>query len=118
MTLARLVDARFIQSPGAGITAMTPDGELPTVSDSIFRFDSRHNTKMNASEKLWQAPITSHRFGLFLTLFLFAVVLVEQLLAQANRFRGYLDQLVIFNIGQRLFQRHPDRRRETDRFIL
>ena len=60
---------------------MAPDGELPAVSDLVFRFVSRHNLEMNASERLWQTPITSHRFGLFLTLFLFAVVLVEQLLA-------------------------------------
>src|SRR6478735_3042302 len=45
--------------------------------------------------------------GLFRAL---AVVGVEELLAQADRLRGHFDQLVVLDIGQRLFQRHLDRR--------
>src|SRR3984957_19378459 len=57
-----------------------------------------------------------HRFlGLFRAL---AVVGVEELLAQPDRLRGYLDQFVVLDISQRLFQRHPDRRRQSDRFVL
>src|ERR1700727_1355906 len=57
-----------------------------------------------------------HRFlGLFRAL---AVVGVEELLAQADRLRGYLDQFVVLDIGQRLFQRHLDRRRQAHRLNL
>src|SRR6185437_12171239 len=35
---------------------------------------------------------------------------VQKLFTQADRFRGHFDQLVVLDIGQRLFQRHPDRR--------
>jgi phenylacetate-CoA ligase len=44
---------------------------------------------------LWQALITSHRLGLFPALFLFALVLVEQFLAQADRLWRHLDQLIV-----------------------
>ena len=48
--------------------------------------------------------------GLFAPLFLLAVVLVEQLLAQPDRFRRHLDQLIVLDVGERLLQRHADRR--------
>src|SRR5258708_1426366 len=57
-----------------------------------------------------------HRFlGLFRAL---AVVGVEEFLAQPDRLRGHLDQFVVLAIGQRLFQRHLDRRRQAHRFVL
>src|SRR5882724_12074246 len=57
-----------------------------------------------------------HRFlGLFGAL---ALVRVEELLAQADRFRRHLDELVVLDIGERLFQRHPDRRRQPHRLVL
>src|SRR5215472_10189305 len=46
-----------------------------------------------------------HRFPrLFRAL---AVVGIQELLAQADRFRRHLDQFVVLDIGERLFQRHP-----------
>src|SRR5580698_749110 len=57
-----------------------------------------------------------HRFpGLFGAL---AVVGVEELLAQADRLRGHLDQLVVLDIGQRLFQRHLNRRGQAYRLVF
>src|SRR3954452_6592184 len=47
-----------------------------------------------------------------------AVVGVEEFFAQANRFGRDLDQLIVLDIGQRLFQRHPDRRRQAHRLVL
>src|SRR5450755_1887572 len=58
----------------------------------------------------------SHRLlGLFGAL---ALVGVEELLAQPDRFRGHLDQFVVLDIGQRLFQGHLDRRGQAHRFVL
>src|SRR5580698_8242415 len=47
-----------------------------------------------------------------------AIVRVEEFLAQPDRFRRHLDQLVVLDIGQRLFQRHPDRWGQAHRFVL
>src|SRR5882672_5938023 len=59
---------------------------------------------------------SGHRFlGLYGPL---AVVGVEELLAQPDRLRGHLDQLVVLDIGQRLFQRHLDRRGQAHRLVL
>src|SRR5215469_10972078 len=44
-----------------------------------------------------------------------AVVGVEELLAQANRFRRHLDQFVVLDIGERFFQCHLDWRRQPHR---
>src|ERR1022692_7591 len=62
---------------------------------------------------------TSHRLGGggARAVFPFAVGLVEQLLAQADRLRRHLDQFVVLDIGQGLFQRHADRRGGTDRVV-
>src|SRR5690606_23375080 len=49
---------------------------------------------------------------------LLAVVRIEQLLAQADALRRHLDQLVVADIGDRLFQRHLARRGEADRLVL
>src|SRR6266404_4074279 len=57
-----------------------------------------------------------HRFlGLFRAL---AVVGVKKFLAQPDRLRGHLDQFVVLDIGQRLFQGHLDRRGQAHRFVL
>src|SRR6267142_165556 len=47
-----------------------------------------------------------------------AVVGVEEFLAQPDRLRCHLDQFVVLDIGQRLFQRHLDRRGQAHRFVL
>src|SRR5262249_28134520 len=43
---------------------------------------------------------------------LLAVVGIKQLLAQPDRLRRHLDQLVVGDVGERLLQRHLDRRGE------
>src|SRR5262249_45582524 len=48
--------------------------------------------------------------GFFTPLVAFALVGIEQFLAQPDRFRRDLDQLIVVDIGQRLFQRHANRR--------
>src|SRR5258707_45930 len=53
--------------------------------------------------------------GLFRPL---AVVGVEKLLAQPDRLRGDLDQFVVLDIGQRLFQGHLDRRGQGAPVVL
>src|SRR5262249_26063791 len=73
-------------------------------------------------------PTRLDAFGFFAIRFLavrflapfvaFAFVRVEQFLAQPYRFGRHFDELVIVDIGERLFQRHADRRREPDGFIL
>src|SRR6185437_1546817 len=76
---------------------------------------SRAKTPLFATRHSLFASL-SHRFlGLFRAL---AVVGVEELLAQPDRFRRDLDQLVVLDIGERLFQRHPDRRRQPHRLVL
>src|SRR6185437_377201 len=60
----------------------------------------------------------SLRHGLFGLLGALALVGVEVLLAQADRFRRHLDELVVLDIGERLFQRHLDRWRQAHRLIL
>ena len=47
-----------------------------------------------------------------------AVVGVEQALAQADRFRRHLDQLVVGDIGDRLLQAHDLRRGQPHRLVL
>src|ERR1700760_2164101 len=47
-----------------------------------------------------------------------ALVLVQQLLAQADRARRHLDQLVVLDIGESLLQRHLDRRGQPHRLVL
>src|SRR4029077_19778773 len=60
----------------------------------------------------------SHALGFLAPLVLLAFVRIEELLAQANRFGRHFDQLVILDIGERLFQRHADRRGEPGRLVL
>src|ERR1700729_3112505 len=65
---------------------------------------------------LFATRLSGYRFlGLFRAL---ALVGVEEFLAQPDRLRGHFDQFVVLDIGQRLFQRHPDRRRQAHRFVL
>src|SRR5690606_31223369 len=47
-----------------------------------------------------------------------AVVRVEMHLAQADRFRRDLDEFVVLDPGKRALERHADRRRQPDCFIL
>src|SRR6516162_2457072 len=47
-----------------------------------------------------------------------ALVGIEQLLAQPDRGRGDLDQLVVGDIGERLLQRHLDRRDQPYGLVL
>ena len=84
------------------------------------------------AEKLW-APLLEkfleasadvsgrarlNRHGFLAPLLPLAVGGVEQLLAQPDRLRRHLDQLVVLDIGQRLFQRHADRRGQPHRLVL
>src|SRR5439155_27246056 len=46
------------------------------------------------------------------------VVDVEQALAHADRLGRDLDQLVVLDIGDRLFEAHLDRRRQPHRLVL
>src|SRR5579875_17191 len=54
-------------------------------------------------------------FGL--AAFALALVGIEIALAQADRFRRHLAELVIGDIGDRLLQGHEDRRRQPDRLV-
>ena len=47
-----------------------------------------------------------------------AVVRRERLLAQADRLRRHFDQLVVLDIGDRLFERHRHDRRQAHRLVL
>src|SRR6201988_5284534 len=57
-------------------------------------------------------------FGFLFALFALAFVRIEQLLAQPDRLWRHLDQFVVLDIGERLLQRHADRRRQPHRFVL
>src|SRR5690606_38629417 len=54
----------------------------------------------------------------FLAGHLLALVRIEVALAQADALRCHFDQLVVLNIGDRLLERHPPRRGQTDAFVL
>src|SRR6516162_2184745 len=60
----------------------------------------------------------SHPLRLLAPLLLPALVGIEQLLAQPDRGRGDLDQLVVGDIGERLLQRHLDRRDQPYGLVL
>src|SRR6266487_5514253 len=60
----------------------------------------------------------SHPLRLLAPLLLLALVGIEQLLAQPDRFRRDLDQFVVGDIGERLLQRHLDRRDQPHRLVL
>src|SRR6056297_3711012 len=46
-----------------------------------------------------------------------SLVGVEVALAKPDRFRRYLDEFVVVDIGDRLFEPHGDRRREPHRLV-
>src|SRR3984885_9425701 len=56
--------------------------------------------------------------GFFAPFVALTIVWIEQLLAQPDGFRRHFDQFIVLDIGERLFQRHADRRRQPDRLIL
>src|SRR6185312_6441990 len=64
------------------------------------------------------SPFASSRHSLLGLDRALAVIGVEEFLAQPDRFRSHLDQFIILDIGERLFQRHLDRRRQAHRFVL
>lgn len=47
-----------------------------------------------------------------------AVVGIEKGFPQADRLRRHFDEFVVLDVGEGLFQRHPDRRREAHGLIL
>src|SRR5713101_10159634 len=64
------------------------------------------------------AGSVSHPLGLLDPIRPLAVVGIEQLLAQPDRFRRDLDQLVVGDIGERLLQCHLDRRGQAHGLVL
>src|SRR6516164_2269012 len=64
------------------------------------------------------SDVASHPLRLLAPLLLPTLVGTEQLLAQPDRGRGDLDQLVVGDIGERLLQRHLDRRDQPHGLVL
>src|SRR6516165_5180649 len=64
------------------------------------------------------SDVASHPLRLLAPLLLPTLVGIEQLLAQPDRGRGDLDQLVVGDIGERLLQRHLDRRDQPHGLVL
>ena len=87
--------------------------EIAAAEDGSAWTANRHAARRRST----RAPLRrgevglSHLFDFLAPLFLFAVMRIEHPLAQPDRLGGHLDQLVVLDIGQRLFQRHADRGR-------
>ncbi len=105
----------FVRHVDAAAEIRTDDrtrriGEAMGEGETGFEFAvhvSRHST-IRA-----RTPMALLHFGLLL-----AQMGQKRALAQADRFRRHLDELVVLDIGDRLFERRRNDRRQTHRLVL